>query len=117
MAYRSASELDALRDDVAQLREDLKNLMGTMSGLSHDVAEIVSTRVDRTAHDVRSMAGKASHDAKRMAEKAGDRMVRDVKHYTDSFERSISSHPFGAATIALALGMVIGRLIDRSRRD
>ena len=101
------ADLDALRDDVAQLREDLKALMGTVSALGHDIAGAAGNRTHRLVDDLEKRASK-SYD------RISDRISDEASRYTNVVEKQIAEHPFGSAALALAVGLIISRVLDRS---
>lgn len=99
---RGTNEIDAVREDLAQLREDLGKLMSKVGELSGDAAADTTHRISRTAQDLTETAVKSY-----------DRLAHEAQRYTTTVERSIAEHPFGAAAIALAAGLVISRFFDR----
>lgn len=109
MARRS--ELDMVRDDLAQLREDLGKLMARVGKLGGEAAAGTGTRLAETAQEL-------TETVTDTALKSYDRLADEAKQYASTVERQIAEHPFGAAAIALAAGVVISRLFDRpnSRR-
>jgi ElaB/YqjD/DUF883 family membrane-anchored ribosome-binding protein len=106
MARRS--ELEVVRDDLAQLREDLAKLMTKVGRLSGEAASDTGARMVERAQDV-------AHDLTDTALKSYDRLADEAKQYATTVERQIAEHPFGAAAIALAAGLVISRLLERDR--
>lgn len=104
MARRS--ELDMVRDDLAQLREDLGKLMTRVGKLSGATAADTGSRLAETAQDL-------TETVTDTALKSYDRLADEARHYSTTVERQIAEHPFGAAAIALAAGVVISRLFDR----
>jgi ElaB/YqjD/DUF883 family membrane-anchored ribosome-binding protein len=102
MSTKSA-DLDTIRDDVAQLREDLKSLMGTVAAIGHDVAGAAGGRTHRLVDDLEKRAAKSY-----------DRISDEASRYANTVEKQIAEHPVGTAAIALAIGLVISRLLDRS---
>lgn len=95
-------DLDDLRDDVAQLREDLKSLMGTVAAIGHDVAGAAGTRTNRLVDDLEKRASKSY-----------DRISDEATRYANVVEKQIAEHPVGTAAIALAIGLILSRVLDR----
>ncbi len=96
-------DIDTLRDDVAQLRDDIKSLMGTVAALGHDVAGVAGTRTHRLVDDLEKRASKGY-----------ERVSDEASRYVNVVEKQIAEHPVGTAAIALAIGLIISRLLDRS---
>ena len=94
-------DLDTLRDDIDQLRNDLTKL-GT--ALGHDLAGTAGKRASRLVNDLESRASDTY-----------DRLAKETQRYASTVEKSIAQHPVGTAAIALAIGVVISRLLDRPR--
>jgi ElaB/YqjD/DUF883 family membrane-anchored ribosome-binding protein len=105
------SEIDDIREDLAQLRSDLKALMKAVNDgdVTRDVASGIASQASRIAEDLEDSA-RRTYD--RVAESVGE----NAQHYSKIMERAISEHPFSAATIALALGVMLSRFLERSDR-
>jgi ElaB/YqjD/DUF883 family membrane-anchored ribosome-binding protein len=93
-------DLETIRDDIDQLRADLKSLV---AALGHDVAGSAGKRASRLVSDLESRASDTY-----------DRLTKETQRYASSVEKSLSEHPVGTAAIALAVGVIISRLFDRS---
>ncbi len=98
----TSEELDNLRQDLAELRADLKGLVRTVT--------------DGRAAGLAQHANHMTGDIEDSARQAYGRLVDGVQQTGQSLERTITEHPFGAATIAVAAGVIIGRLFDGARR-
>lgn len=94
-------DLDTLRDDIDQLRNDLTKLV---TALGHDLAGTAGKRASRLVNDLESRASDTY-----------DRLAKETQRYASTVEKSIAQHPVGTAAIALAIGVVISRLLDRPR--
>ncbi|MGP1310139.1 MAG: DUF883 family protein [Phycisphaerales bacterium] len=99
---KDSAEIDQLRADLAALRKDF-------STLGKDV-------LTATRHGAESASEAARAEAQRRLEQLGDAWegARDrsvaAKH---DVERRIEEHPLASVMIALGVGVVIGKLIDR----
>lgn len=113
---KNSDELQVLRDDLAQLRSDMQELISTVGRIGEDAGTAVVGQATRMADGVRDSA----EDAYAQLVKEGRRYAKDGKKYARSVERSleanVAEHPFGSMAIALAIGLVIGKILDRPHR-
>lgn len=93
-------DLETIRDDIDQLRADLSKLV---TALGHDLAGGAGKRASRLVNDLESRATDTY-----------DRLAKETQRYASTVEKSIAEHPIGTAAIALAVGVIISRLFDRS---
>ena len=105
------SEIDDIREDLAQLRSDLKALMKAANDgdITRDVASGIARQASRIAEDLEDTA-------RRTYDRVADTVGENAQHYSRIMEKAISEHPFSAATIALALGVMLSRFLDRPDR-
>ena len=105
------SEIDDIREDLAQLRTDLKALMRAVNNgdVAQDVASGIARQASRIAEDLEDTA-------RRTYDKVADSISDNAQHYTRTVERAIVEHPFSATTIALAVGVMLSRFLERSDR-
>ncbi len=94
-------DLDTLRDDIDQLRADVTKLV---TALGHDLAGGAGKRASRLVNDLEARASDTY-----------DRLSKETQRYASTVEKSIAEHPLGTAAIALAIGVVISRFLDRPR--
>lgn len=94
-------DLDTIRDDIDQLRADLSKLV---TALGHDLAGGAGKRASRLVNDIESKASDTY-----------ERLAKETQRYASTVEKSITQHPVGTAAIALAVGVIISRLLDRPR--
>ena len=107
MARNGSHDLETLRDDVMQLQADLKTLMGRVVDIGDDVTRVVGglpAQAKGVVHEFEKTAGKIYKNAS-----------RDAGGYVKTVEKSITDHPFSAAAIALAAGLILSRFLDRDR--
>jgi len=109
---RTTSELDELRDDLAELRAELKRLM---KAVKQDADDGFSGTASGIAQQVQRIAGDLEDTAKRTYDRLSESVAENAQEYSRSLEKAITDHPFGAATIALAAGVILSRFLDRGR--
>ena len=91
-------DLEHVREELASLREDVKRLMGSLGNAAGNTT------------------GRAMSDLGDSANEAYNRLSQQTQRYANSFQETISAHPFVAAAIALAVGVVVSRLLDKPSR-
>lgn len=91
MATSGKDSPEQLREDLDRLREDIAALSGTL----------------------RQMVGEAGEDGAAAIKEKVDRARARVEAGSDALERSIVQRPLVSMLIALAVGMVIGKLFER----
>ncbi len=94
MSNTSAPE----KTEIDQLKNDLRTLREDFSKLGKDV-------VSATRHGAES-ATDAARDAWDVTKEHGVKAKHDVEH-------TIEKHPLAAVAIALGVGVVIGKILDR----
>lgn len=105
MSNTTASE----KAEIDQLKSDLRTLREDFAKLGKDV-------VSATRHGASSAGDAARAEAQRRLEQLGDAWDTTkergaaAKH---DVERRIEEHPFASVMIALGVGVVIGKLLDR----
>ena len=109
---RTTSELDELRDDLAELRGELKRLMKAVKQDANDGFDDAASGI---AQQMARIAGDLEDTAKRTYDRLSGSVTEGAQQYGRSLEKAISDHPFGAATIALAAGVILSRFLDRGR--
>lgn len=113
---KNSDELQVLRDDLAQLRADMQELVSTVGRIGEDAGQAVVGKASRLADGVRDSAEEAYAQMVR----EGKRYAKDGRKYARSLEQSLENnvveHPFGSMAIALAVGLVIGKILDRPHR-
>ena len=112
MSSRTTSELDELRDELADLRSQLKRLM---KAVNQDARDGVGDAASGIVEQVQRIAGDLEDTAKRTYDRLSESVTDNAQQYSRSLEKAITDHPFGAATIALAAGVILSRFLDRSR--
>jgi ElaB/YqjD/DUF883 family membrane-anchored ribosome-binding protein len=107
------TDIEDIREDLARLRSDVRALMknGAKDGsdAARDVASGIARQASRIVDDLEDAA-------RRTYDKAADTVSDNARHYTRIVEKAISEHPFSAATIALAAGVLVSRFLDRPDR-
>jgi ElaB/YqjD/DUF883 family membrane-anchored ribosome-binding protein len=105
MSNTSASD----KAEIDQLKADLRTLREDFSKLGKDV-------VSATRHGASSATDAARAEAQRRLEQLGDvwdsTKEQGVKAKHD-VEHTIEKHPLAAVAIALGVGVVIGKILDR----
>ena len=92
------NEIEHVREELQQLRRDIQKLIGSLG----DAASGTTNRAVDTLTD--------------SANDAYNRLSQQTNRYANSFQETVSAHPFEAAAIALAVGVVVSRLFDRPNR-
>lgn len=105
-----SSEIDELREDLAELRSDLKSLMKAINRTGDDAIGVGSGIAQQAAR----IAGDLEETARRTYDRLSDTVSEGAEHYGKSLEKAIADHPFSAATIALAAGVILSRFLERS---
>ena len=103
MAQGSTSkEYDALKEDLAQLREDMERLVKSILEEHRRDAEDIRTKAGETVNRARAAGAEAF-------QRAGDRAQESV----DAAERTVREHPILSLLAAFGLGLLISQLLDR----
>jgi ElaB/YqjD/DUF883 family membrane-anchored ribosome-binding protein len=96
------AEIDQLKSDLRMLREDF-------SKLGKDA-------ISATRHTAGSASDAARAEAHKRLEQLGEAWDSTKEHGAATkhdVERRIGEHPFASVMIALGVGVVIGKMIDR----
>jgi ElaB/YqjD/DUF883 family membrane-anchored ribosome-binding protein len=95
-------DLDALKDDLARLREDFGELAHTLKDLARSGAGAARERLDQGAHgvvdEIRSLL---------------ERMRHTGKDAVESVEERVQKNPLAGVLIALGVGFLLGKLLER----
>lgn len=97
------------RDELDQLREDLKAVRADLAALGKDLVSVTKSGAASASEAARDEARKRLEqltDAWDDAKDSTRAAKRDV-------ERTIEDHPFASVMIALGVGVVVGKLLDR----
>jgi ElaB/YqjD/DUF883 family membrane-anchored ribosome-binding protein len=92
------SEIEHVREELQQLREDVQKLIGSIGDATNNMTNRAVGNLSDTASD------------------AYNRLQQQTQRYASTFQEKVSAHPFEAAAIALAVGVVVSRLLDRPSR-
>lgn len=98
-------EMDALKNDIAQLRKDI-------GGLTEAVKSVAGEKVDETRSRTRQRASSAMEDIESKLEE----LLGQGSSVMKSAEQKISEHPGTSLLTALGIGFVIAKLIDMGDR-
>jgi len=103
---RKIDDIEAMRQHLADLQCELKSMAETVGALAGDA--------------VGAAKGGANRVADRIGETAEDvygQLSKDGRRYANAIETNMTEHPLGTMAIAIAVGMVIGRMFgSRSSR-
>ncbi|HWA41584.1 MAG TPA: hypothetical protein VHA10_00115 [Hypericibacter adhaerens] len=94
--------LNAVREDLDQLRADLKNVMEALGKLNSDAGDAVKDQAARAAGTI----GRKAEDIFENLKGEGDRVSKLLT-------AAVNEHPYSSLAIALAIGIIIGRTLDR----
>jgi ElaB/YqjD/DUF883 family membrane-anchored ribosome-binding protein len=94
--------INNVREDLDQLRADLRNVMDAIGKLNSDAGAAVRDRAARAADNIGRKAEDVFDDLKHEGERA-----------TRILTNAVNDHPYSSLAIALAIGIVIGRTLDR----
>jgi ElaB/YqjD/DUF883 family membrane-anchored ribosome-binding protein len=94
-------EMDALKADIAQLREDIGSLTAAVRNVASDKAQ--KTRAD-TQERLRS----AWEDL----EQKLDDVIEQGKASMGNVETQVGQHPAGSLLMAFGIGFVVAKLLD-----
>lgn len=97
------------RTEIDQLKSDLKTLRDDLSKLGKDVLNASRNTAESAGEAARAEARKRLEQLGDAWESTKDRGAA-AKH---DVERRIEEHPLASVMIALGVGVVIGKLIDR----
>lgn len=91
MATNAEKELQELRKEFATLKEELSGIGKTVSKLTHSAADEGRERLSAAA----------------------DQSRQQVRQTWDAFEHEIEERPMTSIAIALGIGFILGKLLDR----
>lgn len=91
MATNADKELQELRDEFAELKKELSGIGKTVSQLAHSVT-------DEGRDRLRAAAGRSRDQ---------------VRETWGAFEHEIEERPMTSIAIALGIGFILGKLLDR----
>ena len=98
-------EMDALKADIAQLREDIIGLTDAVKGTaSENIA------------GARAQAEKHLHKAWEDIEQQLEQLLNEGKATFNNVEHKVGEHPTGSMLTAFGLGFIIAKLLDRGGR-
>jgi ElaB/YqjD/DUF883 family membrane-anchored ribosome-binding protein len=91
-----------VREDLDQLRADLKSVMEAVGKLNSDASAVAREKAARAASNI----GRKAEDIYEDLKSEGERATRLLAN-------AVNEHPYSSLAIALAVGIVIGRSLDR----
>jgi ElaB/YqjD/DUF883 family membrane-anchored ribosome-binding protein len=94
--------IGAVREDLDRLRADLKDVMEALGKLNSDAGAAAKDQAARAAGAIGRKAEDIFEDLKGEGERA-----------TKLLTNAVNEHPYSSLAIALAIGIVIGRTLDR----
>lgn len=98
-------EMDALKADMAQLREDIV-------GLTNAVKD---TAADNIA-GAKAKAGERVHKAWEDIEDRLEKLLNEGKATFNKAEQQVGEHPVGSVLTAFGIGFIIAKLLDMGGR-
>ncbi len=105
MAEEIRKEVDALKNDIAQLRQDI-------AGLTAAVKDAAANKIDDTKSQARDKLNSVWENLESKLDAAlgqGREGVRNV-------EQKIGEHPTGSVLTAFGVGFLIAKLLDMGER-
>jgi ElaB/YqjD/DUF883 family membrane-anchored ribosome-binding protein len=87
----------------AEEKDDFASVRAELNQLRSDVQGAVRRKAERLAGDLEGTA-----------EEAYEQIADEGRRYANAVEQKMSEHPIGTMIVALAVGVVLGRLLDRS---
>jgi len=94
--------INTVREDLDRLRADLKDVMEAIGNLKSDTGAAMKDQAARAAGNIGRKAEDIFEDLKGEGERA-----------TKLLTAAVNEHPYSSLAIALAIGIVIGRTLDR----
>ncbi len=98
-------ELDALKADIAQLRDDIAGLSTAVKQAGTDKAQEACAQAEAAAHDT----------WQEIEDKLND-VIEEGKKTINSAEQQIGQHPRGSLLTAFGLGFIIAKLFGGGER-
>lgn len=106
MAEEIRKELDAIKNDIAQLSKDI-------AGLTSAVKDVAADKVADTKASARERVSGAWEDIER---KLND-VLGQGKEGVRTVEKKIGEHPTASLVTAFGVGFLIAKLLDMRGRD
>lgn len=106
MAEEIRKELDALKNDIAQLRKDIASLTTAVKDVAADKVE-----------DTKSQAREKINNAWEGLESKLDEVLGQGKETVRAVEKKIGEHPAGSLLTAFGVGFLVAKLLDMRGRD
>lgn len=101
MAEEIRKELDALKNDIAQLRKDI-------ASLSTAVKDVAADKVADGKAQAKEKAAGAWEDIERKL----DEVLGEGRETVRNVEQKIGEHPTGSLLTAFGVGFIIAKLMD-----
>jgi len=98
-------ELDALKSDISQLRQDIAGLTGAVRDVASD-----------KAHKTRDETKEGLRNAWEDLERKFDEVVGQGKATMGDVQTQIGQHPTGSLLTAFGAGFIIAKLLDMGGR-
>ncbi|MEE4638902.1 MAG: hypothetical protein V2J42_09210 [Wenzhouxiangella sp.] len=102
MTTATDKELKELREEFASLKSDVSEIGQSISKMARDAAS-------ESGHKLRD----AAEEGRERLSSAARRSGQQVRRGWDSFESEIEDRPMTSLAVALGLGFILGRLLDR----
>lgn len=94
-------EMDALKADIAQLREDILGLTGA-------VRDVASDKAQQTRTDTQERMRTAWEDLERKL----DEVIDQGKATIGDVQNQVGQHPAGSLLTAFGVGFIVAKLLD-----
>lgn len=94
-------ELDAIKDDISRLREDI-------AALTDAVKDVAAERIN----DTKSRTQQTAQGTWEELEDKLEEVLQQGREGVDSVEQEIHQHPGGSLLTAFGLGFIIAKLLD-----
>jgi ElaB/YqjD/DUF883 family membrane-anchored ribosome-binding protein len=102
MTAATDKELKELREEFASLKSDVSEIGKSLSKMAKDTAS-------ESRHKIRD----AAEEGRERLSNAAQRSGQQVRRGWDSFENEIEDRPMTSLAVALGLGFILGKLLDR----
>lgn len=100
-----SQDIESLREELDRLRGEIKAAVAAAGDLGGEAAEAVKARAGKLADKIGETTGHAY-----------DALARDSGRYCRAVEARIAENPIAALAAALALGVLLGRMLDHRGR-
>jgi ElaB/YqjD/DUF883 family membrane-anchored ribosome-binding protein len=94
-------EMDALKADIAKLREDIVGLTGAVKGAAGE-----------NVAGAKARAEESMHKAWAEIEQRLETMLNEGKATFNKAEQQVGEHPVGSVLTAFGIGFIIAKLLD-----